>query len=675
MREMCSYNAMRPVLMTEPNDPMSRMRALEQEIRRHEHQYYVLDQPEVSDSEYDRLIRELRALEEQHPGFASPDSPTGRVGGQPRQGFRKAPHSRQMLSLDNALDEAELRAFDRRVLESLGTEAVEYVAELKMDGLSLAVRYEQGRFRQALTRGDGSIGEDVTENARTMRSLPLTVKGTYPNFEVRGETVMTRAAFEKLNASRDEENLSRFANPRNAAAGSLRLLEPAITASRRLDLYAYILLLEGEPPFPTHWESLDWLECNGFKVNPKRKLCQSIEEAVEFCRDWDRDRESLPYEIDGVVVKVNAIAQQAKLGQTAKAPRWAIAFKYAARQASTVVENITIQVGRTGALTPVAHLQPVSISGVMVARATLHNEDEIERLGLKIGDIVIVERSGDVIPKIIRVQTQGSYRKTFEMPKHCPVCGGRVLREEGEAATRCLNTNCPARLKESLQHFASRGVMNIDGLGEAIVDQLVDRGLVRGIADLYDLTEEQLLSLERLGRKSAANLKRNIDESLKQDLPRVLQGLEIRFVGERTSVLLAEQFGSMDKIAAADLDQLQAAGEVGPRIAESILHFFREPKNRELIEKLRKAGLRFEYAQAKQTGKLEGKTFVLTGTLQTLTREEAKERIEKAGGKVNAGISKNTSYLVAGLEAGSKLARAKMLGVKILDEAQFIQIL
>jgi len=661
--------------MTEPNDPMSRMRALEQEIRRHEHQYYVLDQPEVSDSEYDRLIRELRALEEQHPGFASPDSPTGRVGGQPRQGFRKAPHSRQMLSLDNALDEAELRAFDRRVLESLGTEAVEYVAELKMDGLSLAVRYEQGRFQQALTRGDGSIGEDVTENARTMRSLPLTVKGTYPNFEVRGETVMTRAAFEKLNASRDEENLSRFANPRNAAAGSLRLLEPAITASRRLDLYAYILLLEGEPPFPTHWESLDWLECNGFKVNPKRKLCQSIEEAVEFCREWDRDRESLPYEIDGVVVKVNAIAQQAKLGQTAKAPRWAIAFKYAARQASTVVENITIQVGRTGALTPVAHLQPVSISGVMVARATLHNEDEIERLGLKIGDTVIVERSGDVIPKIIRVQTQGSYRKSFQMPKQCPVCGGRVLREEGEAATRCLNTNCPARLKESLQHFASRGVMNIDGLGEAIVDQLVDRGLVRGIADLYDLTEEQLLSLERLGRKSAANLKRNIDESLKQDLPRVLQGLEIRFVGERTSVLLAEQFGSMDKIAAADLDQLQAAGEVGPRIAESILHFFREPKNRELIEKLRKAGLRFEYAQAKQTGKLEGKTFVLTGTLQTLTREEAKERIEKAGGKVNAGISKNTSYLVAGLEAGSKLARAKMLGVKILDEAQFIQIL
>ncbi len=662
--------------MTEPNDPMTQLRALEQEIRHHEHQYYVLDQPQVSDSEYDRLIRELRALEQQHPELVSADSPTGRVGGQPREGFRKAPHSRQMLSLDNALDEAELRAFDRRVQESLGIgAAVEYVAELKMDGLSLAVRYEQGRFLQALTRGDGTIGEDVTENARTMRSLPLTVKDTYPYFEVRGETVMARAAFLKLNASRDEENLSRFANPRNAAAGSLRLLEPAITASRRLDLYAYLLLLEGEPPFLTHWESLDWLQHRGFKVNPKRKLCQSVEEVVEFCREWERERESLPYEIDGVVVKVNAIAQQAKLGQTAKAPRWAIAFKYAARQASTVVENITVQVGRTGALTPVAHLQPVSISGVMVSRATLHNEDEIERLGLKIGDTVIVERSGDVIPKIIRVQTQGSYRKPFEMPKECPVCGGRIIREEGEAASRCLNTNCPARLKESLQHFASRGVMNIDGLGEAVVDQLVDKGLVRGIADLYSLTEEQLLSLERLGPKSASNLKRNIEESRKQELPRVIQGLEIRFVGERTSVLLAEQFGSMDKIAAADLDQLQAAGEVGPRIAESILHFFREPKNRDLVEKLRKAGLHFEYAQARQTGKLEGKTFVLTGTLQTLTREEAKERIEKAGGKVSANVSKKTSYLVAGLEAGSKLGRAELLGVKILDEAQFIQIL
>ena len=485
---------------------------------------------------------------------------------------------------------------------------------------------------------------------------------------------MPRAAFEKLNASRDEENLSRFANPRNAAAGSLRVLEPAITASRRLDLYTYLLLVEGEPPFPTHWESLDWLEQNGFKVNPKRKLCQSVDDVVAFCSEWEAHRESLPYEIDGVVVKVNTIALQTALGQTAKAPRWAIAFKYAARQAATVVENITVQVGRTGALTPVAHLAPVLISGVMVARATLHNEDEIERLGLKIGDTVIVERSGDVIPKIIRVQTQGSYRHAFTMPKQCPVCGGRVVREEGESATRCLNTNCPARLKESLQHFASRGVMNIDGMGEAIVDQLVDRGLVHSIADLYDLTEQQLLSLERLGPKSAANLKRNIDESRKQEMPRVIQGLEIRFVGERTSELLAQQFGTVDRIAQADADQLQAAGEVGPRIAESIIHFFREPKNRELIEKLRKAGLHFEYAHAKPTGKLEGKTFVLTGTLQTLSREDAKVLIEKAGGKVSVGVSKKTSYVVAGLESGSKLARAQLLGVAVVDEAEFLRL-
>lgn len=652
------------------------MRALEQLIHHHEHQYYVLDRPEVSDSEYDRLIRELQSLEQQHPEWANADSPTRRVGGQAREGFRKAAHSRPMLSLDNALDLDELLAFDARVRDALGAEtAVEYVAELKMDGLSLAARYEQGRYKQALTRGDSSMGEDVTENARTIRSLPLTVKDTFPTFEVRGETVMNRAAFEALNASRDKDGLSRFANPRNAAAGSLRVLEPAITASRRLDFYSYLLLVEGEPPFPTHWESLDWLAHNGFKVNPKRKLCHSIEEVVDFCRDWEQQRESLPYEIDGVVVKVNAITSQAALGQNAKAPRWAIAFKYAARQAATVVENITVQVGRTGALTPVAHLRPATISGVTVSRATLHNEDEIERLGLKIGDTVIVERSGDVIPKIIRVQEQGSYRRPFEMPKDCPVCGGRVVREEGEAVTRCVNTSCPARLKESLQHFASRSVMNIDGLGESLVDHLVTQGLVHDIADLYSLTEEDLLKVERLGPKSAANVKRNIDSSRTNPLPRILQGLGIRFVGDRTAVLLAEQFGNMDRIAVATEQELQAAGEVGPRIAESIVQFFGEPKNQELIEKLRSAGLQFEFAQAKQHGKLEGKTFVLTGTLPTLTRDAAKEMIEKAGGKVGAAVSKKTSFVVAGEDAGSKLAKAESLSVPVINESQFLQLL
>jgi len=662
--------------MTDYHNPMEpRLREIEELVRHHEHQYYVLDRPEISDSEYDRLIRELRGLEQRYPDLASPDSPTGRVGGKPREGFRKAPHSRPMQSLDNALDEAELRAFDTRVREAITYEPVTYVAELKMDGLSLAARFRESRFVQALTRGDGVTGEDVTENARTIRSLPLTVKGGFPDFEVRGETVMNRASFEKLNAARDAESQSRFANPRNAAAGSLRVLEPSITASRRLDFYSYLLLVDGNPPFATHWESLDWLEGHHFKVNPKRKLCSSIEEVIEFCREWDTHRESLAYEIDGVVVKINSLAVQNLLGQTAKAPRWAIAFKYAARQAATVVENIGVQVGRTGALTPVAHLQPVIVGGVTVARATLHNEDEVERLGLYIGDTVIVERSGDVIPKIVRVQTQGSYRKPFQMPKDCPECGGKVVREEGEAVSRCINTNCPARLKESLQHFASRGVMNIEGLGEAVVDQLVERGLVHNIADVYNLTVEQLIGLERMGPKSVAHLKQNIEKSRRNPLPRVIQALGMRFVGERTSVLLAEQFGNLDKIAEATAEELQAAGEVGPRIAESIVQFFREDHNRELVELLRKANLSFDYKRTKKAGKLEGKTFVITGVLENLTRDDAKARIEQAGGKVISAITKKTSYLVVGDDPGSKLAKAAMLGVPVIDELALMSLL
>ncbi|MDQ6676025.1 MAG: NAD-dependent DNA ligase LigA [Acidobacteriota bacterium] len=662
--------------MTDYHNPMEpKLRELEELIRHHEYQYYVLDRPEIGDLEYDRLIRELRDLEQRHPDLASPDSPTGRVGGKPREGFRKAPHSRPMQSLDNALDEEELRAFDARVREAITSEPVFYVTELKMDGLSLAARFKGGRYVQALTRGDGVTGEDVTENARTIRSLPLTVKGGFPDFEVRGETVMNRVSFEKLNAARDAESLSRFANPRNAAAGSLRVLEPSVTASRRLDFYSYLLLVDGEPPFATHWESLDWLEGQGFKVNPKRKLCSSIEEVIEFCREWETQRERLAYEIDGVVVKINSLAAQKQLGQTAKAPRWAIAFKYAARQAATVVENIGVQVGRTGALTPVAHLKPVTVGGVTVARATLHNEDEIARLGLYIGDTVIVERSGDVIPKIVRVQTQGSYRKPFHMPRECPECGGKVVREEGEAASRCINTNCPARLKESLQHFASRGVMNIEGMGEAVVDQLVDRGMVHSIADIYNLTIEQLLSLERMGPKSVAHLKHNIELSRKNPLPRLIQALGMRFVGERTSVLLAEHFGNLDKIAEATEEELQDAGEVGPRIAESIGQFFRETHNRELVERLRKANLVFDYKQSGKAGKLEGKTFVITGVLETLTRDDAKARIEQAGGKVSAAISKKTSYLVAGDDPGSKLAKAAMLGVPVIGEGELILLL
>ena len=644
-------------------------------LRRHEHLYYVLDQPEISDADYDALMNRLRDIEAQHPELVSPDSPTQRVGGKPREGFVKVEHSSPMLSLDNALNEDELRAFDVRVREMLGSEPYRYVAELKLDGLSMAAHYRGNVFMQAVTRGDGRVGEDVTENARTIRSLPLRTSSSLDHFEVRGETVMLRRAFEKLNAERDERGLSRFANPRNAAAGSLRVLDPSITASRNLEFYTYFFLVDGGRHYPSHWESLDALVRMGFKVNSHRKLCKSFEDLLAFCREWESKRDDLPYEIDGVVAKVDSIDQQNRLGYTAKAPRWAIAYKYAARQAVTTVENIEVQVGRTGTLTPVAHLNPVEVGGVTVSRATLHNEDEIARLGLQIGDAVVIERSGDVIPKVVRVHTQGSYRRRFQIPRHCPVCGGKIVREEGEAASRCINANCPARLKESILHFASRSVMNIDGMGDVLVDQLVDRGMVTSVADIYELTVDKLARLDRMGKKSAANVIRNIENSRQSSLPRVIQGFGIRFVGERTALFLAEEFGDLDKIAAAKPDELQKAEEVGPKVAESIYQFFREPRNQELVERLRSAALQFEYrVRRRPSGPLGGLTFVLTGTL-TISREEAKQRIEMAGGKVISTVSRKTDYVVAGEEPGSKLDKARGLGVEIIDEKKLIELL
>jgi DNA ligase (NAD+) len=657
-------------------DPATEVEELREDLRRHEHLYYVLDRPEITDAEYDALMRRLQELEGQHPELAAPDSPTQRVGGKPREGFTKVRHTSQMLSLDNALNEAELRDFDRRVRELLGGETFRYVTELKMDGLSMAAHYRGGQFVQAVTRGDGMVGEEVTENARTIRSLPLRVQTGLDAFEVRGETVMNRRAFERLNAEREERGLSRFANPRNAAAGSLRLLEPQVTASRRLDYYTYFLFTEGRPALDSHWQSLDELSRMGFKVNPYRTLAPGVEEVLAFCTEWERRREELPYEIDGVVIKVDSVGQQRLLGYTAKAPRWAIAYKYPARQAVTTVVGIEVQVGRTGALTPVAHLKAVEVGGVTVARATLHNEDEIERLGLEIGDQVVIERSGDVIPKVVRVQEQGSYRKKFRMPSACPVCGGTVVREEGESARRCINTNCSARLKESILHFASRGVMNIDGVGDALVDQLVDRGLVESVADLYSLTLEKLMTLERMGKKSAGNILRNIENSKKNPQPRVLTALGIRFVGERTAVFLAEAFGSMDVIAGAGLEDLQRAEEVGPKVAESIFQFFREPRNRELVERLREAGLQFTYQSTRpKGGALKGLTFVLTGTLPNISREEATQLIETAGGKVSGSVSKKTSFVVAGEDPGSKIVKAQDLGVPVLDEEMLLALL
>jgi DNA ligase (NAD+) len=654
-------------------DEVERLRAA---VRRHEHLYYVLDRPEITDAEYDGLMRRLRELEAEHPELASDDSPTQRVGGKPREGFVKVRHSSPMLSLDNALNEAELRDFDRRVRELLGEAPYAYVAELKLDGLSMAVHYRDGVLRQAITRGDGIEGEEVTENARTIRTLPLRIDTGHPALEVRGEVILNRRAFERLNLERDQEGQPRFANPRNAAAGAIRVLEPAITASRRLDYYSYFLLVDGAPHHDSHWRSLDSLGELGFNVNPHRRLCKDIEELVDFCRQWSRRRDELPYETDGVVAKVDSVLQQRELGWTARAPRWAIAFKFPAEQQTTAVERIEVQVGRTGTLTPVAHLKPVVVGGVTVSRATLHNEDEIERLGVEIGDTVLVERSGDVIPKVVRVVQKAGSPEPFRMPSGCPVCGGRIVRQEGEVASRCINTNCPARLKESVLHFSARGVMDIDGLGEALVDQLVDRGMVRSVADIYGLKAEDLIPLERMGKKSAEKLVANVDRSRRNGLGRVLSGLGIPFVGERTAQILAGTFGSLDGIAAADLEELQKAEEVGPKVARSIYQFFREPHNQELVEKLRAAGLLFEQKKADKTGgPLTGLTFVLTGTLPHLTREEVKARIEAAGGKVAGSVSKKTSYVVAGEEAGSKLDKARELGVPVVNEAQLVGLI
>jgi DNA ligase (NAD+) len=659
--------------------PQQRAETLRRQLEHHGYQYYVLDQPEITDAEYDALFRELLAVESEYPELRTPDSITQRVGGQPREDIAKAPHTSPMLSLDNALNEAELREFDTRVHTLLGSASFAYVAELKLDGLSMAVRYETGRLARALTRGNGSIGEDVTPNAKTIRSLPLRVRpnqmGDEP-FEARGEVVMPRRSFERLNRKNEEAGLVPFANPRNAAAGALRALDPAITAARQLDYFAYFLLRDGKPFFESHWDSLNALEAAGFKVNPNRGKYPGLEELLTFIRSWESKRDDLPYEIDGVVVKVDSLAQQVQLGWTAKAPRWAVAFKFPARQATTILENVDVQVGRTGALTPVAHLKPVVISGVTVSRATLHNEDEIARLGVEIGDTVLVERSGDVIPKVVRVVEKGVHRRPFHMPSACPVCGGHIVREEGESASRCVNTNCPARLRESLLHFASRGSMDIEGMGDALVDQLLQKGLVSNVAGLYGLKAEQLMELERMGQKSATKVIHNIDHSRSQPLQRVLNGLGIPFVGERTAQILADHFGSLDALVAATDGELQTAEEVGPKVAHSIRQFFDEPRNRELIETLRAAGLQFVGTKkAKRQGKLNGMTFVLTGTLPNLTREDAKARIEAAGGKVSSAVSRKTGYVVAGEEAGSKLDKAHELSVAVLDESALLELL
>ena len=658
----------------------AKIESLREEIRHHEYRYYVLDDPEISDAEFDRLTNELRKLEAAHPELVTPDSPTQRVGGKPREGFVKIAHSTPMLSLDNAYSEEELRDWERRVHELSGRTDIEYVCELKLDGMSLALRYEGGKLVRGITRGDGSVGEDVTSNVRTVRSVPLSVpseklkQADIPaDFEVRGEMLMPIASFKKMNEDREKQGLSQFANPRNATAGTVRQLEPSITAQRRLDYFTYMLLSDGRTVFDNHWQTLNSLEAAGFKVNPRRALATNFDEVWKFIGQWEEKRETLPYEIDGVVIKVNSTAMQRGLGFTGKAPRWAIAYKYAARSGITQIEDILVQVGRTGKLTPVAALKPVPIGGTTVSRATLHNMDEIERLGVKIGDWVEVERGGDVIPKVTRVIDDKDHprgHKSFHMPERCPVCGGHVVRAEGEADHRCVNQKCPAKLRETILHFASRGVMNIDGMGDALVNQLTERKMVKDVADIYKLTKADLLKLERMGERSAQNVLDEIERSKKLPLERVIYGLGIRFVGERTAQFLAEHFGLMDDLMNAGEEELQQVEEVGPRIAKSIVEFFAEPKNRELVDELRAAGLTLRGKKKERGTKLAGKTFVLTGTLANYSRDEAKKMIENAGGKVTGSVSKKTDYVVAGTDAGSKLDKAKELGVRVIGERQ-----
>ena len=678
--------------LAKAGDPQQLADALRAWLRYHEHKYYVADAPEVTDAEYDREMRRLQQVERENPALVTPDSPTQRVGGKPAEGFRKVPHSRPMLSLDNAYNEAELREWDARVRSGLGeSAAVSYVCELKLDGVSLALHYADARLQRGVTRGDGSVGEDVTSNVRTIRSVPLSITkkkldaaGMPESFEVRGEVVMPLASFARMNEEREAKGQAPAANPRNAAAGTIRTMEPNIVAQRRLDFYAYFLFAgeDAHTVFPEHAQALDALESAGFRVNPLRAVASDVDAVLAFITRAEGKRDSLGYEIDGVVIKVDATAQQQRLGFTGKAPRWAIAYKFAARAGVTQVEDVLIQVGRTGKLTPVAALTPVFIGGTTVSRATLHNEDEIARLGLHSGDFVNVERGGDVIPKItsVIVERRPNDARQFVFPTHCPECGSEVVREPGEADWRCVSTDCPAKLREGLLWFASRGVMNMEGLGEAVVAQLLEdregKGpLVRSVSDLYGLTEDDLLSLERIGEKTAQALLAQVERSKSAPLDRVLLGLGIRFVGERTAQLLAESFGSMGALMAATTDELERVNEVGPRVAAAVREFLDEPRNLALIDRLRAAGLTFTAEMRKKSSLLEGKTFVITGTLPTLSREQAKEKIESNGGRVSGSVSKKTSYVVAGEEAGSKLAKAQELGVAVLDEAGLLAMI
>jgi len=654
-----------------------KIQKLREEIKYHEKKYYIDNDPQISDYEFDSLIKELEELEKQFPELITPESPTQRVGEQPLEGFVPVQHQTPMLSLDNCYSEEELKEFEERIRKLLPSERIEYVAELKIDGLGISVLYRKGKYFQAVTRGDGFRGDDVTVNVKTIRSVPLLISNS-KDIEVRGEIYLPFESFEKINQEKKKHGESLFANPRNAAVGSLRHLDPKEVSSRCLDIFLYYILTEGIE-MPSQWENLKMLQELGFRANPYARLCANLYEVISFYKEWQEKRDSLNLDVDGIVVKVNSTDQRRLLGATAKFPRWAISFKFPARQATTMIKKIDIQVGRTGALTPVAILDPVKLSGITISRSTLHNEDEIKRKDIRIGDSVLIERSGDVIPKVVSVMKEKRTGKEikFKWPSKCPACKSSTFKPEGEAIARCTNPSCPAKLKESILHFASRRAMNIEGLGEAVVDQLLERKLIQKIPDLYSLKYEDLVDLDRMGPKSSQNLLGEIKKSNQNNLDRLIYAMGIRYVGERTAQALASNFKELVAVVQASLEKLIQIEDVGPKVAESVVFFFKQPENIELINKLKKAGLNFSYQERERGSErpFAGQIFVLTGKLESLTREEAAEFIEEMGGKVSSSVNIKTDYVVVGESPGSKLSKARKLGIQTIEEKEFLKLI